>query len=239
MYEINGKIRYSETDSAGKLTYPALLNYFQDCSFSHSEELGVGWRYLKNMNLAWVLSSWQICIKEMPKVGDDVVVQTWPYEFKGFYGLRNFSMNRPNGERMAYANSIWVLIDTKTGRPARIPEVISSAYTNEPPLEMECKERKIAVPKNYEEKELIPVLKYFIDTNQHVNNEKYVMLAQEFLPDGFEIGEIRVEYKKAALLNDVLYPRVTEEENKVTVMLGDETGMPYATVLFIRKVNVL
>ena len=61
------------------------------------------------------------------------------------------------------------------------------------------------------------------------------MLAQEFLPNQFEIGEIRVEYKKAAVLNDILYPRVTEEENCVTVVLGDESGKPYAIVLFMKR----
>jgi len=238
MYEMNEKIRYSETDSTGGLTVPALLNYFQDCSFSHSQALGVGWRYLKNLNLAWVLSAWQICINKMPMVGDEVVVQTWPYEFKGFYGLRNFSLNDTNGERIAYANSIWVLIDTKTGRPARIPETVSGAYTNEPPIDMVCSERKIVVPKEYEKMPPIPVQKYFIDTNHHVNNEKYVMIAQEFLQGGYTIEEIRVEYKKAAVLNDVLYPRVTREAERTTVVLANEDGQPYAIVLFIVKRDI-
>lgn len=237
MHEIKGKIRYSETDSTGRLTYPALLNYFQDSSFSHSEGLGVGWKYLKELNLAWVLSSWQICINEMPQVEDEVVTQTWPYEFKGFYGYRNFTMVKPGGQRYAYANSLWVLIDINSGRPVRVPQEVSGAYTNEPPIEMECSDRKIAIPAVYEEKDPITVLKYFIDTNQHMNNEKYVMIAQEFLPDDFVIGEIRVEYRKSAVLNDVLYPRVSVETGYITVVLADEDGKPYATVLFIKKTD--
>ena len=89
-------------------------------------------------------------------------------------------------------------------------------------------------PKEFEEKPSIPVQKYFIDTNQHVNNEKYVMLAQEFLPEDFKIREIRAEYKKAAVLNDILVPRVTKEKNSVTVLLGDANGKPYATILFLQ-----
>ena len=235
MYEIDGKVRYSETDSNGELTYPALLNYFQDSSTFQSESMGVGIKYMEQQNMAWVLSSWQICINEMPKLADDIKVQTWPYDMQGFFGYRNFCMRRQDGKMCAYANSIWVLIDTKTGKPVRVPEELCQAYSNEPKLEMECSGRKIVIPKEYEEKEPIPVMKYFIDTNQHVNNEKYVMLAQEFLPNRFEIGEIRVEYKKAAVLNDILYPRVTEEENCVTVVLGDESGKPYAIVLFMKR----
>ncbi len=235
MYEVNGKIRYSETDSEGRLTLPALLNYFQDCSCFQSETLGVGIKYMEERHIAWVLSSWQICLNQLPELAEDIKTQTWPYDMQGFFGYRNFCMVTPDNEKLAYANSLWVLIDTETGRPTRIPEVIKEYYKNEPQLPMECSERKIPVPKEYIEKEPIPVLKYFIDTNQHVNNEKYVMIAQEFLPDEFVVGEVRVEYKKAALLNDILYPRVTEEDNRVTVIIGDEEGRPYATVLFIKK----
>jgi acyl-ACP thioesterase len=90
MYEVKGKVRYSETDSEGKLTIPALLNYFQDSSTFQSESLGVGIKTLMEHNLAWVLSSWQICINEMPALAEDIKTQTWPTDFKGFFGTRNY-----------------------------------------------------------------------------------------------------------------------------------------------------
>ena len=238
MYEVSGKVRYSETNSEGQLTIPSLLNYFQDCSTFQSESLGVGVKYMMENHLAWVLSSWQICINRLPELADEIKTQTWPYDMKGFFGYRNFCMKTPEGDMLAYANSIWVLIDTETGKPTRVPDIIKEHYPNEPKLPMECSDRKIKVPAEYEQKDPIPVLKFFIDTNQHVNNEKYVMLAQEFLPDDFSMGEVRVEYRKAAVLNDILYPRVTEEEDRITVILGDEDGKPYATVLFLKQDSI-
>ena len=65
-------------------------------------------------------------------------------------------------------------------------------------------------------------------------NGKYVMVAEEYLPADFNVKEIRVEYKKAAVLNDELYPRVTITDKDVTVVLADAAGSPYATVLFIK-----
>ncbi|MBR4027373.1 MAG: hypothetical protein IKJ01_07450 [Lachnospiraceae bacterium] len=234
MYELNGKVRYSEIDTSSTLTYSGLMNYFQDCSAFHSETLQVGLRYLEQHNMTWVLSFWQICINKLPNFGDKIIVQTWPYKMQGLYGMRNFSMNNRKGERLAYANSIWVLVDVTTGRPIRLTDDIHAFYPDEPQLEMEYCDRKISIPKEYEEKQPILVQKYFIDTNQHVNNEKYVMIAQEFVPQDFKIREIRAEYKKAAILNDVLFPRVTIEQDSVTVMLGDENGKPYATILFLQ-----
>ena len=235
MYEEKGKVRYSEIDSEGKLTIPALMNYFQDCTNFQSESLGVGFKTLMEHDLAWILSSWQICVNKMPGLAEDIKTQTWPTDFKGFFGTRNFCLRSADDEVLAYANSIWVLIDIKTGKPTRVPDFVADRYQNEPPIPMECSERKIKAPTEYVEKDPIPVLKFFIDTNKHVNNEKYVMIAQEFLPEGFELGEVRVEYRKAAVLNDTLYPKVTEEADRITVNLTDEEGKTYAIILFLKR----
>jgi len=127
------------------------------------------------------------------------------------------------------------LIDPRTGRPIRITDEVSSHYPDEPKLEMNYCERKITIPEEYEEKAAITVPGYFIDTNNHMNNAKYVMVAEEYLPEDFEVREIRVEYKLAAVLGDVLIPRVTQTDNEVTVVLVNEAGTVYATILFLKN----
>lgn len=235
MYQLKSKVRYSEADSNSRLTYHALLNYLQDSSTLHSEELGESGAQLLEQNMAWILSFWQICIDEMPMLSEDITVSTWPYSTKGLFGQRNFCVDNKDGKRMVCANSIWVLIDPRTGRPIRITDEVASHYPDEPKLDMEYCDRKILIPLEYEEKEPVTVQKYFIDTNKHMNNGKYVMVAETFLPESFEVHEIRVEYKTAAVLGDVLYPRVTIGDNEVTVVLADQEGKPYATVLFLSK----
>ena len=36
MYEFDSRVRYSETDAQGRMTWLALMDYFQDCSVFHS-----------------------------------------------------------------------------------------------------------------------------------------------------------------------------------------------------------
>lgn len=235
MYQLKSKVRYSEANSKSRLTYHALLNYLQDSSTLHSEELGESGAQLFEQNMAWILSFWQICIEEMPKSSDDICVKTWPYKTKGLFGLRNFCVENAEGEQIVKANSIWVLIDPRNGRPIRITDEVSSHYPDEPKLEMSYCDRKIAVPENYEEMPAITVPKYFIDTNNHMNNAKYVMVAEEYLPEDFMVKEIRVEYKKAAVLGDTIVPRVTLCEKEATIVLTDMDGKPYATVLFLGR----
>lgn len=233
MYQLNSKVRYSEANSQSKLTYHALLNYLQDSSTLHSEVLGESGKELFEKNMAWVLSFWQICIEDMPRLSEEICVKTWPYQTKGLFGLRNFCMENAAGEQIVKANSIWVLIDPRTGRPIRIPEEVSAHYPDEPKLDMEYCDRKVVVPEEYEEKEGIVVQQYFIDTNNHVNNAKYVMLAEQYLPEDFKVREIRVEYKIAAVLGDNMIPRVTIKENEVTVALVTSAGKLYAAVQFL------
>ena len=65
-----------------------------------------------------------------------------------------------------------------------------------------------------------------------MNNGKYVMLAEEYLPSGFKVGKLRAEYKKAAVLADLICPKVKQESGRVVVSLENEAGEPYAAVEF-------
>ena len=99
MYAFDSRIRYSETDSEGRLTLNALLNYFQDCSTFHSEDVGLGIGYMKEIGQVWVLSAWQIVVNRYPQLGEKVRIVTLPYELKAFLGYRNFAMLDEKGFR--------------------------------------------------------------------------------------------------------------------------------------------
>ncbi len=230
MYTFDSKIRYSETDSEGKLTMASLLNYFQDCSTFQSEELGVGVTWLKKKRRVWVLSSWQIAVERYPGLCEEVRIGTFPYDFKGFLGYRNFFMMTKDGEMLAKANSLWSLLDTETGRPAMADAEMMEKYALGERLPMEYLSRKIAVPKDETLCEPVVVKKHHLDTNHHVNNGQFVDIAMEFLPADFTVKQLRAEYRKQAFLNDVFYPYVAEEEGGIVISLKDEQERPYAVV---------
>lgn len=232
MYSFKSRVRYSEVDSERKLSMTAIINYLQDCSTFQSEDLGVGIDHLQPLHRAWFLSSWQIVIDRYPRLGEEIIVSTWPYEFKGIYGLRNFTIQDKDGRYLVRANSTWFLFDTEAGRPARVEEQYVEAYRSElaDRLEMEYAPRKIAVPDNWTETEPIPVMRHHIDTNQHVNNAQYVEIAREVIPGDTRICEVRVEYKKAAVLGDVMIPQISRGEGTYVISLCDQERNPYAVI---------
>ncbi len=232
MYQFKSRVRYSECNASAKLTLPALVNYLQDCCTFQSEELKIGVEYLKEHKEAWLLSSWQIVINRYPKMGEEITVSTWPYAFKGFYGYRNFTIEDEAGEVVAYANSVWIYLDTDSGRPKRVSETMLRAYPFEEPYPMETAERKIRLPEDMQQGEPFAVQKFHIDTNQHVNNEKYILMAEEYLKDTEWVREVRVDYRKAAVLGDMIYPCAKKTDDQTVVALCDEAGKPYAAIEF-------
>ena len=235
-YRFESRVRYSEIGMDRKLTLGAIINYFQDCSTFQSEECGNGIDYLQTQNRAWMILSWQIEILRRPMLGERIIVQTWPYEFKAFYGYRNFTLQDEQGAYLAKANSIWAFMNIESGRPAKVlPENISD-YRMEPPLEMMNFPRKIQAPEDCARMDPFPVVRHHLDTNNHVNNGQYIAMADEYLPENFEVSALRVEYRAQAKLHDVIVPMVHREEDSLTVSLCDETGKPYAVVVYTRSV---
>lgn len=235
MYKIETKVRYSECGENGKMKLSSIVNQFQDSSSEHSESLGVGMDYLKEQKKAWILNSWQIVIERYPKAHEDIVVTTWPTGFRGVFGPRNFCMKTPDGEMLAYAHTLWVYMDIEKGIPTKPSEEEKSIYGIEPPLEMEYASRKIKLPEKAELVDTVSVRKYHIDTNSHMNNSQYVLLAAEVLPDDFVAKQVRVEYKKSAVYGDKIVIKMAEEEERIVVELCDEYEVPYAIVEFMEE----
>ena len=73
-------------------------------------------------------------------------------------------------------------------------------------LQMDYAPRKIAVPQGGIRQEPFRVERQHLDGNHHVNNGQYISMAMAYLPENFAIRQMRAEYKKSALLHDIVVP---------------------------------
>ncbi|MCX4308212.1 MAG: thioesterase [Acetatifactor sp.] len=232
MYTFDGRVRYSEVGEDGRLSLQSLLDYFQDCSTFHSEDIGLGLEYMEKIGQVWLLSAWQICIGRYPKFGERIVIGTAPYEFRGFMGLRNFLMRTEEGEALAWANSIWTLMDREKMRPVKPNGDMLAGYAPEERYPMEYAPRKIVMPADGCPVESFTVRTHHLDTNHHVNNGQYVRMAMDCIPGDFRIGQLRVEYKSQAVLGDEIYPvtAMRADKKQYTVSLNRADKSPYCVV---------
>lgn len=235
VYTFSSRIRFSEADADGVLRLSSLIDYFQDCSTFQSEDVGYGVKKVLATGHAWVVNAWQIEIRRLPHMGDNVTIGTNPYEFRGFMGLRNFFMASESGEKLALANSVWSYLNLENGQLERAPEEMKEAYGIGEKLEMEYLSRKIPFPTDGEiiDAPQVCVQTSHLDANRHVNNGQFIKIAMEaaFGDTDPAAERIRAEYKMQAHLGDVFYPRICRgSDGVVTIALNDAENKVYCSV---------
>ena len=201
------RLRYSEVDSGGRLTIVSLINYLQDTVTFVSDEAGCTLQYLMENGWGWFITSWEIYIDRLPSYGEEIEIDTWATELKGVIAYRDIIINGCDGNLIVKARSLWVLMDLKKLSPIRIPADLLARYDTREPLPGEWRGRRIKTLDGLlsdEPERLVEVLHLHLDTNGHMNNAYYVEIAREQIPEGKRISSIRTEYKKSAVLGDVI-----------------------------------
>jgi len=232
MYAYEIKAGYSAMDESFRMNITSILDCFQDAATFEAENGPIDTQYLYQHKIVWLLSSWQIVIARRPNMNEQIKVTTSPYDFKGFFGYRNFTIEGMDGEILIRAASIWTLVDTEKGTPAKPTQELKGGYPLSEKLDMNYAPRKIAILGEGAQQEAFPVRKYQIDSNRHVNNVEYVKMALEFVDCPDKISELRVEYKKSAHYGDSVVPFVYACDDIMQVQLKDTQNSVYATVEF-------
>lgn len=247
MYEFKDRVRYSETDEMGRLRLSALVNYLQDCSTFHSTDAGLTVERLTEEKRAWLLSYWDIYVDRVPALCEEIVVGTSPYDVKGVLARRNFWIREPAGKYLVRADSIWFCYDTERQRPVKITEdMICPFGERRNVLALPESGRKIDVPEELTVGEPVLVSPHHIDSNHHVNNAQYIAIAADVLAKAdpaaadvpamqeaqqyIGIHRIRAEYRKAAVLGNIMIPHIGKTEEGYCVSLQNEEGEVYCNV---------
>lgn len=224
MYSMLNRISYSMIDEAGTLSIPSIVDFFQDCCLFHSHDAGLTIPIIQQRHKAWLISSWHIIFKRRPAMGEIVKISTWAYEFKTIYGRRNFLLESSGNETLAFANSHWFLFDSQNGHPIRPDDEEICTFGTEKKYDMEYLSRHITIPEGEKPAGQTTVSQTQLDTNHHMNNGEYVRTACGYLPIGYPVAELRVEYKNAAHIGDTLNISTTETTSCFYVILRSRSG---------------
>lgn len=225
MYEKEYKVRYSEVTEKAEASLSALVSYFQDTTMFHSDTVGQGIGDLMQQNMAWLLASWRIQVSRYPKYAQTIRARTWATKFASVYGYRDFSLLDEAGNVLALASSVWIQYDAKAKKMKRVTQEIADVYGAEGNFAFpDGEEGRIRVPKEYTDIGSVEVRRRDLDTNNHVNNIHYIDYALDALPEGMEVRELRVSYKKAAVLGDIIHIGVHAEGDSYTCVLHDGNG---------------
>ena len=227
MYSLKYKVTTSTCDSEGRLKLYSALQMMQDCSEMWIDsEPGVK-EYFVAQNMAQLLASRQVEIIRVPEYKEELTVTTSVYGMKPMFGFRNTYIYDAEGKPCYKTWSMGAFVDKANGKLKRVDDATIASMTLEPQLEMNYGDRRIILPREGgEAQESYKVLRADIDYNKHMNNANYVRIAMELLPKGFEVKCLRVEYRVAAKLGDVLVPVVYKVEGRfiVAISVGDDVS---------------
>jgi acyl-ACP thioesterase len=174
-------------------------------------------------------------------MNDKITVGTLPHRIKGIQGDRNFLMMDENDNVIINANSIWSYFDFINNRPIRVTKDQIEAYKLEPAYPMEYAERRIKIkdiPEDlYETKAEITVTESMIDVIGHMNNMQYVLVSNDYLPEGYRYNQVRVEYLMPALKWDKIVVKQYRDDERLICLLVSPDGDKYAIIEYT-NVNI-
>ena len=181
--------------------------------------------YFERENMAQLLASRQVEIVRVPAYKEKLTVTTSVYDMKPMFGFRNTFIYDERGNPCYRTWSMGAFVDKSTGKLKRVDDSVAATLKIEPQLPMNYKDRRIAVPAD-EGTVCTPVrvMRADIDYNRHMNNANYIRMAMELIPEGAEIKGLRVEYRVAAKLGNILSPTLHVIGNGyiVTLAVGKE-----------------
>ena len=221
MYSLNYKVTTSTCDSEGRLKLYSALQMMQDCSEMWIDsEPGVK-QYFAEQNMAQLLATRQVEIVRTPAYKEELTVTSTVYGMKPMFGFRNTFIYDAEGRPCYKTWSMGAFVDKSTGKLKRVDDATIASMTLEPQLEMNYRDRRIILPKEGGDRlDAVSVLRADIDYNKHMNNANYVRVAMELLPDDFKVNGLRVEYRVAARLGDVLVPTMYRIAGGIIVSLS-------------------
>jgi acyl-ACP thioesterase len=220
VYESTQKICFNDVDLSGRITPFAVFNYFQDAAAAHAEIIGVGYKNMLANNSVWVLSRISVIIEKRPKIGDTVILRTWPRGSEKLFCIRDYDVKDSSGV-LVRARSAWIILDTEKRRPIRpdnlklpLNEGLDAILGSLPPLNTRSNLTQTAHRKAaYSD----------IDFNGHLNNARYIQWIQDIIPSAAlaDAEQIKIDINYLNEIKDgdniELFTGIIDDSNKLAV----------------------
>lgn len=199
------KIPYYDGDKYGYIRSVNILKYFGETSSEETDILLEGSEDIKDFG--WMLYRWKVEILRYPTTQEKVEVDTWVSKVDRFYAYREFTMTDEEGGLLASASTVWIGVDMKRKRPIRIPKTYSDkmAIIGQANFDDFSDFREELKIEDYSD---FKVRRSDIDSNEHVNNTKYLSWLIESVPEDiyreYDLLEFEIIYKKEIKYGDII-----------------------------------
>ena len=112
-------MRSYELDSNGHVNNSVYLAYAEEVAVLHAEAAGFGKAWTTEQGGGWVVRKHEIV---------DLELTTTLVNMRGARGVRQTSITRADGTRLADITTEWVWVRASDGRPTRVPTALIDAF---------------------------------------------------------------------------------------------------------------
>jgi len=223
-------VKYTEMDHNLVLKPFSLLNYLQDLASQNAEDLGFGYSFICEKNLAWFLIKYRIEFTDYPVNPNKITVKTQPRGYNKLFAYRDFEIFNDD-KLVGKAASMWSLVDVNSR--SMIP--IESAIPNHPVMrpfekrDTDLQYGKIRIGDDFEIEKVFEVRYNDLDVNKHTNNGNYIIWAFEPLDYKFKethkIKTMDIVFKKETKYGDKIISQLSFKDELTTLhRLKNENG---------------
>lgn len=179
-YHLDCKVLSSDTDPFRRLRLSRLFTLLQEAAIAHTEALGFGREKTLDRGWLWVVALQQLRIRRLPVYDERIALDSVPGETMHSLFPRYYRITDEAGNELLTAASIWTLMNEKTRTMAapeetgvRIRGMAAGWETFFPrPPKAASAESSAAWTVPYS----------MTDLNGHMNNARYLDLAEDFMP---------------------------------------------------------
>lgn len=129
VYRQRRRIEWRDLDPAQHVNNAIYLAYIEDCGLQVAAAYGWPQERMRQEGFAIVARRHQVQYLVPALMDDTVEIATWVSSIRHSTALRHFVISRvSDGARLARARTLWVLVDTESGRLIRIPETFLTDF---------------------------------------------------------------------------------------------------------------
>ena len=208
------KLKNKDINIYRRLKTSRLFEMAQECSISHTEEIGMGRAKTLDKGLLWVVTQQYMRVRRMPEYDEEVTLNTWPGNTMHVLFPRYYSLLGKNGEQLVAGSALWALMDYET-RKVIFPEKHGIV------IEGEDNGMSVALPKVVKKEETDHQKAYTVpfsvcDMNGHMNNARYFDLLEDsvsFVREKKQITSAMVNYTMEIRYDETMTISWAEKNN--------------------------
>lgn len=202
------KVKFYDTDFTSQAKLYTIINFMQETSEQHSNNIGIGYKDLIHEGLFWVVSRIKVNMKKYPQNMDNVIMETWPSGINKMFFKRNFRLMDEGGEEIGTFLAYYLLVDVNSKFPQRASRLKTEVKSIENRFKKDEKLEKIIMTENLIETMERSLTYNDIDLNLHANNSRYISWIEDFFSleqyKNQRITELQLNYIKEVKIEDVI-----------------------------------